>query len=79
MTLPSTLRLTRTAVVKLAAITILLSIASFLVLGITRLFVGVETAQILAAPLFAAGFLLATALFCVGVLSKVGLVTVAEK
>lgn len=59
-------------VAKLGAGAVTLAVGSFLVLGTTRLIVGVETARLLSAPLFAGGFLLAGVVFVLSMLVTVG-------
>jgi len=59
-------------ILKLAALAGVFAVGSFLVLGTTRLVLGFETAQTVAAPLFAAGFVLAGAVFVLSVLAQIG-------
>lgn len=68
----------RQTIVRLAGLAVALAIGSFLVLGTTRLLVGVETARLLAAPLFAGGFVVASVVFVLSLLVKFGIVTVED-
>lgn len=65
-------------ILRLAALAGVLAVGSFLVLGTTRLVLGFETAQIVAAPLFAGGFVLAALVFVLSVLVKVGAIELEE-
>ncbi len=65
-------------ILKLAALAGILAVGSFLVLGTTRLVLGFEAAQTLAAPLFAGGFVLATLVFVLSVLAKVGAIDLEQ-
>lgn len=57
---------------KLAGLAVVLTVGSFLVLGTTRLVIGFETAQTVAAPLFAGGFVVALVVFALSVLIRIG-------
>jgi len=57
---------------KLAGLAVVLTVGSFLVLGTTRLVIGFETAQTVAAPLFAGGFVVALVVFALSVLIQIG-------
>lgn len=64
--------------VSLSAVALGLVVASFVLLGVTRLVVGVRTAQVLASPVGFAGFALLAYLFVRATLAKVGLLAIEE-
>jgi hypothetical protein len=66
------------ALTKLAALAAACAVGGFLVLGVSRLLVGYDIAQVVAAPLFLAGFALAIGLAAVGALWKLGVVEIEE-
>lgn len=58
--------------VRLALLAAVVVVASFLLLGFTRLFVPYRTAQAIAAPVGAVGFFLAVVLFVRATLAAIG-------
>lgn len=66
--------LTRGFLPKLLAGTFVVAIVAFLVRGFGQLLVGTQTAQLLAAPFFAVGIVLAVAAFLISVLVTLGVV-----
>lgn len=69
----------RSTATLLGIATIALTVASFVVLGVSRLLVGYRTAVLLAAPLGTLAFTLASALFVLFVLAWVGVGPLAEE
>lgn len=75
---PSTLLVNEHTIVKLGLLAGALAVGSFLILGTTRLVVGFDTAQTVAAPFFAGGFVLAVVVSALSVLAKLGVISVDE-